>query len=179
MEKYRKRRLTLTIIFAVVSLVILVSLTVLPLVCTGLEAKGYVGSLRPEYGEEFGVGLIVATVLLLALWDVYISLRYFLGEPGMKTGFFTFVNIFALFTASVTVFEIVNVVWDPFGWMDWYKMPYPRKLFTGACALIRLADVVLRFIYLLSYRRFKRTVNNVYDEGARRMTGSFERPPLT
>ena len=179
MNKYAKRRRVLTIVC--ISLSAAIFLAIVAFWLSDLLKGDYDDLQTALFGLIAGTVIIVLP-LELALWDSYVSLRYFLGDPRMRTGFFTFVNIFAIFTAFVTVFEIVNMVFNPFGisWMGmWYTMPDPLEWFMGACSMVRFADVLLRFIYLLSYRRFKKSVSAVCDEGAHRITDLLERPPLT
>ena len=179
MDVYRKRRLVLTMIFAGITTLIFIAMISYAVVIALNELQSHDSIVGLIFTLEFV--LLAASHLSLLVWDVYVSLRYFLGEGRYKTGFYTFVNIFALFAATVIPFAIVNVFLNPFhiSWINWFYTTPQTLMILNSCVVIRMIDVVLRIVYLPTYIRHCRTVNTISDEGAHRITDSLERPPLT
>ena len=163
MENGRKRTFVMTMIFAGISFCILAAAVSFWL-AGAFETGTFVFDLRTLTGA-----LVVTALFLLPVWDVCVSLRYFLGDARFRTKFFTFANAYALLSAATALFAVTSVVWNPFSipWMDWWKSSYPMDVFITVCGLICGINLFLRFMYLMNYGSHKRAVLGKKADGAK------------
>ena len=146
MDILQKRRRTLTVVFVLITALLFSAAVIGAYILSRYEA-GY-------FYLNLEIYALYAAIFCIPLWDVYVSMRFFLCSP--KTKLLTFFNAFALFSVAAFIFEIIMLFWDPFslGWLHWLWFGGENDtgwMLDWFFPVVRWLNVLFRIVYLVIF----------------------------